>query len=131
MVGVLLRSACGAVESVHLSICLSVHHQGFAGEGGAVLGGRPCGEEEEAGTKTQSRGTITSFLEAEKMPGSLPSSSSVCSGQTKPLPPVPTQHPGIRKKLNFYFLPLSSEPGSSSALALLLSSPFMAVSVHG
>ena len=97
MVGVLLRSACGAVESVHLSICLSVHHQGFAGEGGAVLGGRPCGEEEEAGTKTQSRGQLPPFSRLKRCRGPFRPRPLSALGRQSHCPRCPPSTQGLEK----------------------------------
>lgn len=120
VVSALLRSAC-----VCLSVCLCVH----VSISRALLGGGGRTRQAAAwqgggsGDKNPAEGTMTAFLEAEKTPGSLPSSSSVCSGRTKPRPPAPTQCPGIRRKPNLCVLPLSPEPGSSSASALPVPSP--------
>lgn len=125
MVGTLLWSAHGTAESVHLSVCPSITRERWWWGGGGSHAGRAATRRGGgSGDKNAAEGTIAAFLQAEKTPGSLPASSSVWCGRTKPPPPVPTQRPGIRKKANFDFLLLFPEPGSSSASALLLSSPF-------
>lgn len=125
VVGALLWLFHGTAESVHPSVCPSTSREWWWWGGGGGHAGRAATRRGGgSGDKNAEEGTIAAFLQAEKTPGSLPSPSSVCCGQTKPPPPVPTQHPGIRKKANFDFLLLFPEPGSSSASALLLSSPF-------
>lgn len=61
VVGAPLRRAGGGAESVRPSVHLSIHHQGFTGEVGTVLGGQPHGKGEEAGRKTWRRGQLLPF----------------------------------------------------------------------
>lgn len=96
-----------------------------------MLGRRLRGEREEVGTKTWRRGQLLPFLRLKRRRGPFRPCPPSAQGRQSHRPPVPTQRRGIRKKPNFYFLPLSSAPGSGSASALLLSPPFTAVSVLG
>lgn len=113
----------GSVARLSLSVHPSPGSDG-CGEVRATLGGQPRTEGEEVGTKTQQRGQLQPFSRLKRRRGPFrPRPPSAAGGQSH-RPQCPPSAQGLEKKANFDFLLLFPEPGSSSASALLLSSPF-------
>lgn len=89
-----------------------------------MLGGRPRGEGEEVGTKTRWRGQLQPFSGLKRRRGPFrPHPPSAAGGQSH-RPRCPPSAQGLEKRRILIFSLLFPEPGSSSASALLLSSPF-------